>query len=43
MRASELGLWCYLTGQPPEVYRSLTRLERDQFEDAAIEAKRKGW
>ena len=31
MRAEDLAGFCLLTGQSPEVYRSLTRLERDVF------------
>ena len=38
-----MGAWCFQTGQPPQVWRELTRLERDQFLAAAIEAKKKGW
>ena len=37
-----MGTWCYQTRQPPSVYRELTRLERDQFREAAVDAKKKG-
>ncbi len=43
MRAHDLGVWCFMTGQTPEVYRGLTRIEREQFAKAAIQAKKKGW
>lgn len=38
-----MGLWCFLTGQSPDTYLRLTRLEREQFENAAVDAKKKGW
>lgn len=38
-----MGLWCFMTGQTPDVYRSLSALERDQFAAAATHAKEKGW
>lgn len=38
-----MGLWCYLTGQSPTVFLRLTRGEREQFEKAAVDAKKKGW
>ncbi|MBB3041157.1 hypothetical protein FHU40_000958 [Nocardioides soli] len=36
-------MWCFITRQPPEVYQRLTRLEREQFAKAAIDAAKKGW
>lgn len=29
-----MASWCLVCNQTPEVYRSLTRLERDQFLEA---------
>lgn len=43
MSAFDLGMWCFMTGQTPEVYRSLTRQEREQFSKAAVTAKKRGW
>lgn len=36
-------MWCYLTGQSPDAWNQLTRIERRQFENAAVDAKKKGW
>jgi hypothetical protein len=30
-RAGDLAAFCLLTGQPPAVYRELTRLQRNEF------------
>jgi hypothetical protein len=32
-----------MTGQAPDVYMGLTRLERTAFADAALDCKKKGW
>ena len=39
MRAEELAAFCVFTGQSPDVYRSLTRVERDAFIDLAAKMR----
>lgn len=38
-----MGTWCFMTRQSPDVFLSLTRLQREQFEKAAVAARKKGW
>lgn len=38
-----MGSWCFMTRQAPEVYRSLNRVEREVFVEAAVRLREKGW
>jgi hypothetical protein len=35
-----MARWCISTGQSPETWRTLTRLEREAFTDTVKEARR---